>query len=353
MSSHSIPIRGRGASYNPENRFEDGALIEYDQHEQTGEVPVSKTQLIRDDTKNVISFNKSPDIPFEAGLNPYRGCEHGCIYCFARSYHEYLGFSSGVDFESKIVVKYDAASRLKQTLQSPKWKPQVIAMSGITDIYQPIERKLKITRGCLEVLAEFRNPVGMITKNHLITRDIDLLKQLNEFNCVKVMISITSLDKSLTEIMEPRTSRPVRRFKAIEELAKAGIPVGVNVAPIIPGLTDHELVGILESSARAGASYAGFTIIRFPYQVKDLFMKWLDDHFPDRKNKVFNKIKNMRNGKLNNNEFGKRNSGEGSYAQQIKDQFALHTQRLGLNQRSFPLKTEHFIRTEGVQLDFF
>lgn len=346
------PIKGRGSSDNPINRFE-GHYVDYELDEESGEKPSQKTQLFKDDTKNIISFNKSPDIPFEAGLNPYRGCEHGCIYCYARPYHEYLGFSVGLDFETKIIVKYDAPEILRKTLRSPKWKPQVIAMSGITDVYQPIERKLEITRKCLEVLSEFRNPVGIITKNHLVTRDIDHLKVLSEYNCVRVTISITSMDKKLTEIMEPRTSRPARRFLAIEKLAEAGIPVGVNVAPIIPGLTDHECADILTTASSAGAASAGYTILRLPYKVKDIFVDWLGQHFPDRKEKIKNRLLDMRGGKLYNAEFGKRMRGEGNYSQQIKDTFQIQTRKLGLNKHKIKMTTENFVKTHGEQIDLF
>ena len=352
MNKLQKPKRGRGASDNPINRFE-GHYVDYDLNEETGEKPSQKTQLLKDDTKNIISFNKSPDIPFDAGLNPYRGCEHGCIYCYARPYHEYLGFSAGLDFETKIIVKYDAPELLRKTLQSPKWEPQVIAMSGITDVYQPIERKLEITRRCLEVLAEFRNPVGIITKNFLVARDIDHLKKLADYNCVRVTVSVTSLDKKLTEIMEPRTSRPKKRLKAIEMLANAGISVGVNVAPIIPGLTDHECAEILKAATNAGAKHASYTIVRLPYKVKDIFVDWLEQHFPDRKEKIKNRLYDMRGGKLYKSDWGERIRGNGNYSTQIKEMFAIQTKKLGLNEERLPMTTEHFVRTHGDQLHLF
>lgn len=352
MSLKRNPQKGRGSSDNPVNRFE-GNYIDYDLDEETGEKPSPKTQLIRDDTKTIISYNNSEDIGFNAGINPYRGCEHGCIYCYARPYHEYLGYSSGLDFESKIVVKYNAADLLRKELSARKWKPQVIAMSGVTDVYQPIERKLQITRQCLEVMADFRNPVGIITKNHLVTRDLDLLKELNKYNCVSVTISVTTLDKDLTGVMEPRTSRPQRRLDAIKELSSAGIPVNVNVAPIIPGLTDHECAAILEAAAEAGAVSAGYTILRLPYKVKELFVDWLEQHYPDRKGKVLSRIKDMRDGKLNNSEWSTRMKGEGIFSKQIADLFQVQTNRLGLNKRHVGLTTENFIRRSGSQLDLF
>lgn len=350
VKRNSIP--GRGASDNPVNRFE-GNYIDYDLDEETGEKPSAKTALIRDYTKTVITYNQSEDIGFEASINPYRGCEHGCIYCYARPYHEYLGYSSGLDFESKIVVKYDAPELLRKELRSEKWKPQVIAMSGVTDVYQPTERKLEITRGCLEVMAEFRNPVGIITKNYLISRDIDILKELNKYDCVGVTISITTLDRELASIMEPRTSRPKRRFDAIRELAEAGIPVGVNVAPIIPGLTDHECADILEKAKEAGAKYAGYTILRLPYKVKELFLDWLEQNYPDRKQKVVNKILDIREGKLNNSEFWERMKGTGNYAKQISDLFHVQIKKVGLNADRKTLSTAHFKRGPGSQLDLF
>ncbi|MTI89143.1 MAG: PA0069 family radical SAM protein [Balneolaceae bacterium] len=352
MSDFKNPIRGRGASDNPINRFE-GNYIDYELDEETGEKPSPKTQLIRDDTKTVISYNNSPDIPFDAGLNPYRGCEHGCIYCFARPYHEYLGYSLGLDFESKIVVKYDAPALLRKELSSPKWKPQMIAMSGVTDVYQPIEKKLKITRGCLEVLAEFRNPVGLITKNQLITRDIDLLCQLNKYQCVSVTISVTTLDKDLTMIMEPRTTRPQRRLETIRVLADAGIPVCVNVAPIIPGLTDHECVRILEEAAKAGATSAGYTILRLPYKVKDIFIDWLDQHLPDRKKKILNRLSDIRDGHLNGYKWGERMKGTGNFSKQIEQLFTVQTKRLGLNKKRRACTTKYFRRVHGSQLNIF
>lgn len=343
-----LKIRGRGSSDNPINRFE-GHYVDY----QPDERPDYKTKLFKDDTKNIISYNQSPDVPFDAGLNPYRGCEHGCVYCFARPFHEFLGFSSGLDFETKIMVKYDAPDLLRKTFLSPKWKPQVIAMSGITDVYQPIERKLLITRKCLEVFAEFRSPVGIITKNHLITRDIDYLQELTNYNCVSVYISITTLNKALGQKMEPRTSSPTRRLKAVEELAKAGIPVGVNIAPIIPGITDHEIPEILKACRDVGAQSAGFIILRLPFKVKDLFQEWLQQHFPDRKEKVLNRIRAMRNGNLSNSNFGDRMSGNGEYYNYIKQGFNIHSKRFGFNQKSSKLTTDFFRKPYGDQLGLF
>jgi DNA repair photolyase len=348
----SQPIKGRGSAHNPKNRFRDIDL-QYDVDEQTGRLNRPKTILLKDHTKKIISTNSSPDIPFEASINPYRGCEHGCVYCYARPTHEFLGMSVGLDFESKIVVKYDAPVLLREALSDKNWKPQTVVMSGVTDPYQPIEKKLCITRRCVEILAECNNPLVIITKNYLVTRDIDQLAKLAEIGAVRVVISITSLDKTITDTMEPRTSRPQKRLQAVRELTEAGIPVHVNIAPLIPGLTDDEIVPIMEASAEAGALSVAAMIVRLPYGVKDIFVKWLEDHHPNRKEKVINKIKSMKDGKLNRAEFGKRFRGEGAYAGQINRLVEIQKKRLGLNRGWPPLNTEHFKRPETDQLSLF
>jgi DNA repair photolyase len=346
------PIRGRGASDNPANRFE-GRYTDYDLDKNTGEKPSQDTKLIRDDTKQILSKNESPDIPFRFGLNPYRGCEHGCIYCYARPMHEYLGFSAGLDFESRIMVKYDAAEKLRHRFADDNWQPETVMLSGATDSYQPLERDLEITRECLKVFVEARNPVSIITKNYLVTRDIDLLKELSKYDAVHVTLSITTLERDLARVMEPRTSQPNRRLEAINKLSEAGISVGVNVAPIIPGLTDHECADILEKARDAGATQAGYTIVRLPYGVKDLFGEWLEQHFPERKTKVLNRIQNIRGGKLYRSEFGKRFHGEGEFANQIRGMFKIQTERLELNKNPVSLSSEHFKRPESGQLNLF
>lgn len=348
----SEPIRGRGAAKNPKNRFLDTSL-EYDVDEETGQLERPKTQRLRDHTQNIISRNNSPDLGFEVSVNPYRGCEHGCVYCYARPTHEFLGMSAGLDFESKIVVKYDAPNLLRKALADKKWKPQPLIMSGVTDPYQPMEKELRITRGCIEVLAESNHPLVIITKNYQVTRDIDLLSKLAKIGAVRVVLSITSLNKDITATMEPRTSRPQKRLQAVRELTEAGIPVHVNIAPMIPGLTDDEIVPIMEASAEAGAKSVSCIIVRLPYGVKDLFVKWLEDHHPDRKQKVINKIKSLKDGKLNRSEFGERFRGEGPYADQIKQLVAIHSRRLGLNREQPPLNTSHFRRPETDQLNLF
>jgi DNA repair photolyase len=347
-----VPIRGRGAAHNPENRFLSGHLV-YDPDEETGKIKCPETVLIRDHTSQIISRNNSPDIPFNVSVNPYRGCEHGCVYCYARPSHEFLGMSAGLDFESKIVVKYDAPVLLKKELSRTSWKPQTLVMSGITDPYQPIEKKLEITRGCIKVLSDCGHPLVIITKNSLVTRDIDLLSKLAKINAVKVALSVTSLDESVTAIMEPRTTRPRKRIETIRELSEAGIPVHVNIAPVIPGLTDDEIVPIMEAVAAAGAKSVSIVNLRLPLAVKDIFIKWLEDHHPNRKNKVLNRIRSLKNGKLNRWEFGERFRVDGPFGDQMKQLVQIHSKRLGLNQQSPPLSATYFKRPVIGQLNLF
>lgn len=351
----TVPLqrRGRGAAENPANRF-DRLNVEIDPGElDDDERRRIKTEYFRDTTRKILSENDSPDIPFRYGLNPYRGCEHGCIYCYARPSHEYLGFSAGLDFESKIVVKYNAPRLLSEVFQKPNWKPAMVALSGNTDCYQPIERKLEITRGCLEVFLKHRNPVGIITKNALVARDIDILQEMARFNIVRVVVSVTSLNNDIIGKMEPRTSRPVARLRAIEQLSEAGIPVGVNVAPVIPGLTDEEIPEILKAVSEAGAQTAGYTVVRFPGVVEQLFPAWLKRTFPDRADKVLNRIRALRGGKLVENRFHKRMQTEGEWGDVIKQVFRASRRKYGLDQRRPPVTTEHFRHLSGGQMDLF
>src|SRR5882724_3916247 len=350
------PIHGRGASWSPANRFEklhvdltDVDVVDADPSDE--EKPRRATQYFRDATKTIIARNQSPDVGFETSINPYRGCEHGCIYCFARPTHEYLGMSAGLDFESRIMVKENAAKLLEAELSSPKWKPQILVMSGVTDPYQPVERKLKITRSCLEVLARFRNPIAIITKNRLVTRDIDLLGELASHNAAAVNVSVTSLDPEIQRVMEPRTSSPSARLEAVAALRAAGIPVGVMVAPIVPGLTDHEVPKIVEACARAGAQFAGYTIVRLPWAIAPLFEHWLDEHFPEKKERVLSRIRHIRNGKINDPRWGFRTKGEGIFAEQIRSMFEVACRRAGIGDRP-ELSTAAFCRPRE-QLEFF
>jgi len=354
---HSKPFsrRGRGVAENPPNRFErlvyEPAPNARDSDE---ELPAPRTTFLRDPSRTILSRNDSPDIGFTYSVNPYRGCEHGCIYCYSRPTHEWLGFSAGLDFETKILVKEQAPQLLRAALASPRWEPQVIAVSGVTDLYQPIERRLKLTRGCLEVLVEFRNPVAIVTKNALITRDCDLLTQLARDNAVAVIISITTLDPQLAQRLEPRASTPSKRLATINALAQAGVPVGVNVAPIIPGLTDTETPAILKAAAQAGAQFAGHAIVRLPYGVGELFIHWLDMHYPERKNKVLNKIRAMRQGKLNDARWHHRMKGEGLFAEATHAMFTLACRRAGLATHGPPLSAASFRRPgQTEQLSLF
>ncbi len=350
-------LHGRGASWSPANRFEKlhVDLKDFDVADpgpDPDERPRRETQFFRDASRSVISRNQSPDVGFAASINPYRGCEHGCIYCYARPTHEYLGFSAGLDFESRIMVKEDAPELLAEELSSPRWQPQVIVMSGVTDPYQPVERKLEITRRCLQVLARFRNPVAMITKNRLVTRDIDVLRELASHQAVAINISVTSLDVNLQRVLEPRTSSPAARLEAVANLRAAGIPVGVMVAPIIPGLTDHEVPRIVQACADAGAQFAGYTIVRLPWAIAPLFEHWLDEHFPEKKEKVLSRIRSVRGGKrLNDSQWGSRMMGEGIFAEQVRSMFEVACRRAGLGERP-TLSTEAFLRPIH-QMDFF
>ena len=345
------PIPGRGASVNPPNRFER-LHLERDPDCPEEERPHPRTEFFFDASESILSKNDSPDVPFTYGLNPYRGCEHGCAYCFARPFHEYLGFSSGLDFETKIMVKLRAPALLRDALLAPRWKPEPITFSGATDCYQPAERRFRITRGCLEVCAEFRNPVAIITKNALVSRDRDILATLAQHQAAVVYVSVTSLDADLAGKLEPRAARPAHRLRAIRELADAGIPVGVMVAPIIPGLTDHEMPAILAATAEAGARAAGYTVMRLPYAVKDVFLQWLDDHAPTKKDRILSRVREIRGGQLNVSSWGDRMRGEGIFAEQIRELFTVAARRAGLNHERTTLSTAAF-RRPGEQLTLF
>jgi DNA repair photolyase len=346
------PVRGRGAAENPKNRFEEIEVLP-DPEAPEDERPAPATRFYRDASRTAIATNDSPDVGFSASLNPYRGCEHGCVYCYARPTHEYLGFSAGLDFETRIMVKEDAPALLRKELTAPSWKPQVVAISGVTDAYQPAERRLRLTRGCLEVFAQFRNPVAIVTKNHLVTRDADLLSELAAHRAAAVFVSVTTLDGELARTMEPRASAPSRRLDAIARLASAGIPVGVLIAPVIPGLTEHEIPAILSAAKEAGARHAGRVMLRLPFGVKDLFDRWLERHAPGKKKKVLGRIRDIRGGDLNDPAFGSRMRGQGPLADQIHQLFSATCIRIGIPQEGPTLTTEHFRRPGAVQLNLF
>lgn len=343
--NESGSAKGRGAVFNPPNRFEKTRLepididVPYDD-----DAPPVRTTFYLDSSRTILARNDSPDLPFRYSINPYRGCEHGCIYCYARPSHEYLGFSAGLDFESKIMIKMDAAGLLEQALQHKRWEPQMVALSGNTDCYQPVERRLQLTRQCLEVFLRYRNPVGLITKNALVVRDLDLLQEMTKYHLVHVMVSITSLDAELVRRMEPRTSTPEKRLGTIAVLAHHGIPVGVNVAPIIPGLTDEELPAILKAASEHGAQSAGYILLRLPGAVRELFVEWLHRTLPHRTGKVLNRIRDTRRGALSDARFGTRLKGEGETAATIHQLFTLSVQKYGLDTRWSGLSTEHFRR---------
>jgi DNA repair photolyase len=352
MAEQGTPKRGRGAPANPPNRFKP-LWYERDPEWTDPDDPALHTQFFRDTSRSIIAYNDSPDVGFDASVNPYRGCEHGCAYCFARPTHEYLGFSAGLDFESKILVKENAPELLRRELASPHWKPQPLAISGVTDPYQPIERRLQLTRRCLQVLVDFRNPVVIITKNHLVSRDVDLLAELARYQAARVFLSITTLDGRLARAMEPRASHPSRRLAAIATLSRAGVPTGVLTAPVIPGLNDHELPAIIAAAARAGARSAGYVPLRLPYGLGPLFEQWLSQHFPERQDKILNRVRQLRGGKLNDPHFGSRMRGEGIFAAQIAALFALACRKAGIEGRGPALSTAAFRVPTDAQLSLF
>lgn len=347
MRTHQAPINrphGRGAALNTDQRF-SALQVSYDPGEEPAKVA---TQFFHDHSSSIISRNDSPDLGFGASLNPYRGCEHGCAYCYARPSHEWLGYSAGVDFETRIMVKTEAPALLRAELSRDKYLPETLAISGITDCYQPVEKRLEITRACLAVLAECRHPVGMITKNHLITRDLDHLWELARFQAAAVYISITSLDADLARKLEPRASSPKMRLEAIRAFAEQGIPVGVNVAPVIPGLNDSEIPAIINAARDAGAQFAGYTVVRLPFSVKEVFALWLEEHFPGMKDKVLNRIEETQGRTLSHPEFGKRLKGVGIWSDQISQIFKLSLKRAGLLHRRPQLTTAHFRRPREI-----
>ena len=342
--------RGRGAGSNLTGRFEALSRHVFDDGWQTlDELPAFKTEVQAEQAKKIISTNASPDLPFDQSINPYRGCEHGCVYCFARPTHSYMGLSAGLDFEARLFAKPNSAQLLKKELSRKGYVPKTIALGTNTDVYQPIEREWRITRQILEVLEEANHPVAIITKSALVLRDIDILSRMAKKGLVKVVISITSLDRRLCRAMEPRAATPGLRLKTIRELSEAGIPVSVMVAPLIPALNDHELERILDSAKAAGASEAEYVMLRLPLEVSALFREWLLNHYPDKYRHVMNLIRSMRGGKDYDAQYGKRMRGEGPYAWQIKRRFDLARKRLKLDKRGFNLNVEQFVAPHSNQ----
>ena len=344
MTNQAIPtkLRGRGALSNRSGRFEAAEHVPFDDGWGTERPDRLPTQVLSDTSRHVITYNKSPDLGFDRTINPYRGCEHGCIYCYARPTHAYWGYSPGQDFETKLFVKHDAASVLEEELAVPKYSPALVLLGANTDAYQPIDREYKITRQVLKVLLRHRHPVGVVTKSALILRDLDLWAEMAALEIGHVTVSLTTLNRKLARSMEPRAATPGRRLDAIAKLSEAGVPVCVNVAPIIPGLTDHEIEPILKAAAEAGATEAAYTLIRLPLEIKDLFQEWLHEHCPDRASKVESLIRQIRGGALYRSQFGERMKGTGPYADLIRQRFRQASERFGLNRRDRPVRTDLF-----------
>lgn len=355
MENEEKYFKGRGAQLNTENRFRKQEYvtehIEGLDEEFMGD---EKTKLFFENPKKIVNKVESPDIPSMYSLNPYQGCEHGCIYCYARNAHEYWGFSAGLDFERKIIVKPDAPKLLREQFEKKSWKPNPIMVSGNTDCYQPIERKFKLTRQMLEVFLEYRNPLGMITKNSLILRDLDLLSELAKHNLVHVMVSITSLKEELRLKMEPRTASAKKRLNVINQLSKAGVPCGVMTAPIIPGLNSPEIPSVIKQAADNGAVDAGFTIVRLNGSIAQIFTDWVHKNFPDAAEKILHQIADCHGGQLNDSRYGKRTKGEGKIAESIRQMFTNSVKRYMKGRHSPPLNTTDFRRPgEARQLDLF
>lgn len=342
-------IKGRGASINSGNWFLKESY-EADEGHRLEDVGADKTKIIEIQAKSILNQVVSPDVPLPWSMNPYQGCEHGCSYCYARPTHEYWGYSGGVDFENIVLVKKDAAELLRKKFQSRSWTGEGIMLSGNTDCYQPIERKLGITRQLLQVCLEHRNPVGIITKNTLVTRDLDLLVELSKHNLVQVIFSITTLDDGLRRILEPRTSAVASKLKAIEKLAEAGVRVGVMMAPIIPAINSHEIMDVAKAVSNAGAVGLKYTIVRLNGCVEELFSDWLERYFPDRKQKVLQHIADCHGGNLQDHRFGTRMKGEGNYAEMISQQFRIATKKYKLNEARVELNSSLFTRTGQLGL---
>ena len=351
-------MKGRGATYNPKNKFaiadleRDNAFLEYCRFED--EDLTIKSEYLNIYPKTIINKVPSPDVPLDYSLNPYQGCEHGCVYCYARPTHEYWGYSAGVDFESKILIKENAVSLLSNELNSKSYVPKPIMFSGNTDCYQPIEKKIGVTRNLLLKLEEFNNPVGIITKNSLVLRDLDILKRMAEKNQASVTISLTSLDENTRRALEPRTSSSYNRLKAIEIFAKNNIPVSVNLAPIIPAINDFEIPNILQSAADAGASNASFIIVRLNHVVGEIFTNWIKEYFPDRAEKVLGLVREIHGGDLGSSTFVKRMRGDGPLAKQIKDLFQIHYKKSFPNPQKITMDSSQFKRVDpNGQLGLF
>ncbi len=340
------PRKGRGAVGNPTGRFEAALRVAEDDGWGSGDEapPPLRTTLGVDSAKRIITRNQSPDVPFDRSINPYKGCEHGCVYCFARPTHAYLGHSPGLDFESKLYWKPDAPALLEAELRDPNYRAATLALGANTDPYQPVERERKLTRQILEVLAAYRHPVGIVTKSNLVLRDLDILTAMAKLGTVRVAVSVTTLDRALARRMEPRAPTPARRLEAISGLAASGVPVTVLAAPIVPALNDHEIEAILAAAAGAGAGAAGYVLLRLPLEIKELFADWLEAHYPDRARRVMSLVRQTRGGKLYQTEWGKRQTGDGAYAGQIAARFEIACRRLRLREGHPPIDESRFRR---------
>lgn len=346
--------KGRGAQYNPKNKFLKGEYLQmHPEAIDDWEKEDRKTEYIYDNSKTLVNKVTSPDVGMMYSANPYQGCEHGCIYCYARNTHEYWGYSAGLDFESRIVVKKNAPELLRRFLENKNWEPAPISLSGNTDCYQPIERRMKITRKLLEICLEYRNPVGVLTKNALVLRDTDVLQELAKLNLVRVFSSITSLDENLRLKMEPRTASYKSRLKVVETMSKLNIPTGIMNAPIVPGLNDSHMHDVLKAASEAGAKWAGYTVVRLNGAIGPIFHDWLFKSFPDRAEKVWNSISACHEGKVNDSRWGNRVVGDGKFAEMIKAQFELWCKKYGLNQTELKYNTAAFRRIERGQLPLF
>lgn len=346
--------KGRGAQYNPKNKFLRGEYVqEHVEGIDDWETEKRQTEYIFDDSKTLVNTVTSPDVGMMYSANPYQGCEHGCIYCYARNSHEYWGYSAGVDFESRIVVKKNAPALLRKFFDNKNWVPATISLSGNTDCYQPIERRMKITRALLEICLEYRNPVGVLTKNALVLRDLDIITELAKLNLVRVFTSITSLDEGLRQVMEPRTASYKSRLRVVETLSKAGVPTGIMNAPLIPGLNDMHMHDVLKAASGAGAKWAGYTVVRLNGAIGGIFKDWLFKAFPDRAEKVWHQICECHGGTVNDSRWGNRIVGDGKFAELIKDQFKLYCRKYGLNETHLEMNTSDFRRVKNGQLPLF
>ncbi|MBV9654022.1 MAG: PA0069 family radical SAM protein [Acetobacteraceae bacterium] len=337
VTPRRVARQGRGATINPASRFDGQAASAFDDGWATlaaevGDLPAVPTTLIRDASRSVISWNESPDIGFDRAVNPYRGCEHGCVYCYARPTHAYLGYSPGLDFETKLIFKPEVGELLERELRKPGYTPRTLALGSNTDPYQPVERTLKLTRAVLEVLERFRHPVAIVTKSAGVVRDLDILSRMAAQRLARVYVSVTTLDARLARRMEPRAASPARRLHAIAELARAGVPTGVLCAPVIPGLNDPEIERILEAASGAGARHAGYVLLRLPHELRALFDDWLQTHFPDRARHVLKLIRETRAGALNESRFHHRFTGHGAYADLLVRRFTQAARKYGLNE---------------------